>query len=264
MGQLREHDTNARVGTPDAAAREAIDAGNEAAIGTDVHVRNEELLADLEQEERAVAIRAKPCAMLPHEQNDLALCKTQRVQVVVHAAEDLGECSVLDHLVDGDIRLLGRLALHIATVVPEVRVEVAVEQVTRLGDGFLAVRRLESEGFRARDEAKMADDRANRSVFRSTLGNHQFITEKSPEGFLSTDLVDPRFDLSKSQIAVLHSTQFLSGCLPLKFLAARELGLVYTVNKHSKNYAGIIPYLIEKARFLLMDVTGVEPANPRW
>lgn len=150
--QLRNHETTTILGTPDEVVREAIDVGVERAIGVDEHVSNEELFANLEQEERAVAVRAEPLAMVLDELNDLSLREAQRIQVGSETAVDLLEGSVLGHLVNLNVLGFRWVAFHVGVPVDEVAVEVAVEEVTCFCDDFVSVSRTEGERFRSRDK----------------------------------------------------------------------------------------------------------------
>lgn len=149
---MRNHESKATHGKPDAAVREATDVGVERAIGVDEHVSNEEFIANLEQEERSVSVRAKPLAMVLDELNDLSLREAQRIQVGSETAIDLLEGAVLGHLVNLNVLGFRWVAFHVGVPVDEVAVEVTFEEVTCFCDDFVSVSRTEGERFRSRDE----------------------------------------------------------------------------------------------------------------
>lgn len=134
------------------AVREAIDAGEERASGVDAHASNEELVTNLEQEERAVAIRAEPFAVFLHKLNDLRLREAHHIQIVTETAVDLLESAVLGHLVDLNVLSFRRVALDVGFPVPEIAVEIAIEETSHFGDDFRPVGRVKGERFRTRDE----------------------------------------------------------------------------------------------------------------
>lgn len=150
--QLRNHEPTAILGTPDEAEREAKDAGDERATGADAHAGNEEFIANFEQEERAVAIRAEPLAMVLDELNDLSLRETQRIQIGSETAVDLLEGSVLGHLMNLDVLGFRWVAFDVGFPVPEIAVEIAIEEASRFSDDFRPVGRVKGERFRTRDE----------------------------------------------------------------------------------------------------------------
>ncbi len=148
---LRNHEPTTILGMPDVVVREANGEGVERATGADAHVRNEEFVANLEQEERAVAVFAEPLAMILDELDDLSLREAQRIQVRSETAVDLLEGSVLGHLVDPHVSGFRWAAFHVGVPVDEVAVEVTFEEVTCFCDDFRSVGRTEGERFRSRD-----------------------------------------------------------------------------------------------------------------
>ena len=156
--QLRDHEARPAPGVPDAVVREAAHVHPEPANVVEAHVRNEELIADFEQEEGPVTIRAKPLAVLLDELDDLGLREAKTVEVVAHAVPDLGECPVLDQLVDSGLRLLRGFGFNVATPALEVAVDVAGKGVLRFRNGCFPVRFVELQGFSAGDEFDVAGD----------------------------------------------------------------------------------------------------------
>ena len=182
---MRNHEATANLSIPDVDAREAIDASVERATGADAHESNEEFFADLEQEERAVTVRAKPLAMVLDELNDLSLREAQRIQVGSETAVDLLEGSILGHLVNLDILGFRRVAFDVGFPVPEIAVEIAVEEVACFREDFLSVGRIEGKRFRSRDELQ-----AVRGIFSHfsqkcfdellSLGRHMVASPENP------------------------------------------------------------------------------------
>lgn len=206
--QLRYHHPNAAAGIPTAAVREAIDVHIEA-VGVHVHARNEELVTNLEQEECGVAVGAKPFAILLHELDDLGLRQAEQIQIVGQAAEDRAEVSIPDHLMDLDLLLSSRFAFDVAAVGFEVSVNQAPECVIRLGDGFLAVGRIDDEHFRARNELETAGN-----VLRE----------------LSELLLDEGGDRSDEFVAAFEQ--------PLEVLGVNDIRFREFVDRRSGGFAG--------------------------
>ena len=146
------------VGVPNVVARKLVHVDAERPIVVDVHVRNEEIFTPLEQEESPVAIGAEPLAVFLHKPNDLRLREAQTVEIGGKTVVDLSKRAVFNHLVDGDLLFLRRLTRDVELPVTEVAVEVPVEGVLGFGDGFGAVRLVEGERFRTRDEFQTSAD----------------------------------------------------------------------------------------------------------
>jgi len=145
-------------GTPNVAARKLVHADVERPIVADAHVRNKEIFTPLEQEECPIPFGTEPFTVLLHKVDDLRLRETQRIEIGGQTVEDLAEGAVLDHLVDGDLLFLRRLTRDVETPVTEVTVEVSIESILGFGDGFGAVRRIEGNRFRTRDEFQTSAD----------------------------------------------------------------------------------------------------------
>lgn len=146
------------IGVPDTVVREAAHADLEATVVAHDHDRNEELFANLEQEEGPIAVRAEPFAVFLHELDDLRLGETKTVEVIAHAVEDLGEGTVLNHLADGDLGFLCRGTADIRAVVLEVGIDPPGEGLLRFRDGSLAIRLVELECLSTGDDLDDAGD----------------------------------------------------------------------------------------------------------
>jgi len=151
-------------GIPDVVVREAVGVDPKLAT-TDEHVRNEELGADLEQEERAVAVGAEPIAVGLDELDDLVLRDAEQVRFVAETTKDGFEVSVFDHLVNTYVHRRGRLTFDVASVGHEVSVDPAGEDALRFRDGAFPVRRSKGEFLPTRDEAEIASDGFHRRDF---------------------------------------------------------------------------------------------------
>ena len=107
--------------------------------------------------------------MFLHEPDDLRLREAQTVEIGRKTVVDLAKSAVLGHLEDRNLLFLGRLTRDIKIPVAEVAVEVTVEGVLGLGDGFGTVRLVEGERFRARDEFEVAFSLFNLSTIAPCL-----------------------------------------------------------------------------------------------
>src|SRR5204863_275239 len=87
-GKFRNHHAMTIVGVPDVDVREAIDVRLEVADGVHEHEGHEEFLTNLEEEERAIPVLAKPVAISPNKLNDLGLCQAKLVQIISQTTED--------------------------------------------------------------------------------------------------------------------------------------------------------------------------------
>ena len=154
--QLREHDATPKPGVPDVIARETVDEDVKA-MGAHVDAGNEELPIHFEQEECCPVVATKPLPAIPSEDPDLRLRQAEPIKVLTETTEDLREVAILDHLVDSDLGLLRRCGNHIETPVLEVWVDVATENVPRVGKSFLAIRCRKLDRLTARDELESTD-----------------------------------------------------------------------------------------------------------
>ena len=146
------------LGAPDAVVGKLVHEDAEGPVVELEHERNEEIITTLEQEECPVTVSAEPLAMFLHESDDLRLREAQTVEIGRKTVVDLSERAVLNHLVDGDLLFLRRLARDVELPVAKVAVEVTVEGAPRLGNGFGAVRLVEGKRFRTRDELQTSAD----------------------------------------------------------------------------------------------------------
>lgn len=71
--QLRENETTSALAKPATVVLEVVDADLEAPAKIEAHVGNEELTADLEQEERRVPVSPEPAPVVLNERLDLRL-----------------------------------------------------------------------------------------------------------------------------------------------------------------------------------------------
>jgi len=151
---LRNHHTTPDPGKPDAAAPEPVHAHPELAIVVDAHARDAELVVLLEQEERGVAVRTQPVAVVAGEALDLRLCQHEFVERATEVIEDAVEIGIPNHLVNFNERLLRRLARDVEAPVLEIGVHVAGEDVLRLRQSLLAIRLTNLDGLTRRDKGE--------------------------------------------------------------------------------------------------------------
>lgn len=121
-------------GMPHAAVREPVNVGVERTLGVDAHVRNEELIASLQKEERSAPFGTEPSLVGLHEGDDLILGHDELIEVVASGAVDVGELAVLDHLVDFDVDFRRRDPRDIKSPVLEVAIDPPPEYILRLGN----------------------------------------------------------------------------------------------------------------------------------
>ena len=136
--QLRDENPRTGVGEPDEGGVEAEHERKELAP-SHVDVGDEELLADLEQEERPVTFLTELVAVIDAELDDLTLRHDELVEIA-QRAEHLGEPGIFAHLVHHDRLCLRRTGGLVCLPVLEVAVEVAGENLLGSGHRFRSVR----------------------------------------------------------------------------------------------------------------------------
>ena len=117
------------LGIPHADVREAADVHIRPTTAVQAHVRNEELVANLEQKEGGVPASAKPLLVVADEAHDLLLCEAESIQISLKTAEDGPVVAILNHLVNLDGSFRHRSSRNIQTPVFEVGINAPGEYV---------------------------------------------------------------------------------------------------------------------------------------
>ena len=123
-------------------------------IRAHVHAGDEELVVFLEEEERLVSVLTEFVRVLFAELDDLMLCETQSIAILVQRIKHVLEVGVFHHFMDGDLCLIRGDARHVEIPVFEVVIAMGRKRFRRFVDRPFAVAGADCNDFVGVEEAE--------------------------------------------------------------------------------------------------------------